>query len=518
MEITGRMLNLSNLYKLLHDTLLITENVKQILRTDCDEAAFVLKPWQVKTVVEKQVDDESICNCNKMASGNEAEEIAAGIGRAIILAQELRDKLKLNVASSKKKSWRKDSVERVYLPNLTLINDHKKMSRNNVSKNPDVKRSAQVKTDQVSCNFAAKKFTSSKFIGSAKQSDAIDKKMQDTESKTSPTKVAVKSKKEKNFILRNKLHVKKISSVNKLQAERHHFNDDSQNSEKSLTPEASAAELNDLIRKIATRQSTESAFIPDRDQINCPLHGDDARQFVQEQIAAIDVVEALQYFNVPNDIVKVLRSYHQFLKTETNDSNDKVDKYEKSRDNFLKEFEAMNTATQDCLPQEDHSLKGAAVESISIFSKISNEDLDSTQLKDMKITLDRLGISLKRYNIKNIVEPAIETPICNFSLARGWMSNGIWNISCMEHFQNFTRAYNIRYRNRKQLLSLYEAIQKLQRTKYLNTLILIILHDLMPAVKSNIESTSAEYSSIYKAMFILHQGLNPKVPVLVRTD
>lgn len=101
--------------------------------------------------------------------------------------------------------------------------------------------------------------------------------------------------------------------------------------------------MNDLIRKIATRQSTESAFIPspDRDKTNCPLHGDDACQFVQEQIAAIDVVEALRYFNVPNDIVKVLRSYHVFLKTETNDSNDKEDKYEKSRDTFLKEFEAM---------------------------------------------------------------------------------------------------------------------------------------------------------------------------------
>lgn len=101
--------------------------------------------------------------------------------------------------------------------------------------------------------------------------------------------------------------------------------------------------MNDLIRKIAARQSTESALIPspDRDRIDCPLHGDDAHQFIQERIATIDVVEGLRYFNVPNDIVKVLRSYHVFLKTETNDSNDKEDRYGKSRDAFLKEFEAM---------------------------------------------------------------------------------------------------------------------------------------------------------------------------------
>jgi len=40
----------------------------------------------------------------------------------------------------------------------------------------------------------------------------------------------------------------------------------------------------------------------------------------------------------------------------------------------------------------------------------------------------------------------------------------------------------------------------------------------MPTVKSNVEPTSAEYALAYKTMFILHQGLNPKVPVLVRTD
>lgn len=65
MGVTDRTLNLSGLYELLHNTLLITEEVKETLRRDCDEAAFVLKPWQVKTVVEKRI-DENICNCKKV--------------------------------------------------------------------------------------------------------------------------------------------------------------------------------------------------------------------------------------------------------------------------------------------------------------------------------------------------------------------------------------------------------------------------------------------------------------------
>lgn len=60
-----RTLNLSSLYELLYNTFLITEEVKEILQRDCDEAAFVLKPWQVKTVVEKQT-DEIVCNCKKV--------------------------------------------------------------------------------------------------------------------------------------------------------------------------------------------------------------------------------------------------------------------------------------------------------------------------------------------------------------------------------------------------------------------------------------------------------------------
>jgi len=59
------VLNTSDLYTLLQDTLLITEKVKEILKRNCDEATFVLKPWQVKTIVERQV-NENNCTCNKV--------------------------------------------------------------------------------------------------------------------------------------------------------------------------------------------------------------------------------------------------------------------------------------------------------------------------------------------------------------------------------------------------------------------------------------------------------------------
>lgn len=85
-------------------------------------------------------------------------------------------------------------------------------------------------------------------------------------------------------------------------------------------------------------------------------------------------------------------------------------------------------------------------------------------------------------------------------------------------FLDLFKVYNIKYSNKKQLLSLYETMQRLQRTEYLNTLIGIVLRDVIPAIKSNIDPTSAEYARAYKTIFVLCQGLNPEVPVLVRTD
>jgi len=93
-----------------------------------------------------------------------------------------------------------------------------------------------------------------------------------------------------------------------------------------------------------TRQSTENISIssPGNIKNDCPLHGNDGHQSIQEQIVTIDVVEALQHFNVPNEIVKVLRTYYSFLKTEADSSNDiNEDRFQKSVNTFLKEFEAM---------------------------------------------------------------------------------------------------------------------------------------------------------------------------------
>lgn len=90
---------------------------------------------------------------------------------------------------------------------------------------------------------------------------------------------------------------------------------------------------------------------------------------------------------------------------------------------------------QDYLLEEPHLLNKTA-KLITAFSSIFSEDLDSIQQSnDMKIASTELGVSFKQSDIKNIAKAVTKIP-CNLSLSRGWMSNSVWNISCMEHFES----------------------------------------------------------------------------------
>lgn len=122
--------------------------------------------------------------------------------------------MKLNVASKKKVS-KKDTVENIYLSNSASTSDRRKVSKNNITtqnanttKSPDCKKSSMLKNDKVTTSVVVRKSNSN-----IKQSDALDKK----QSKILAAKMAGKSKKGKNFILENKLNVKKMSSANKSQ-------------------------------------------------------------------------------------------------------------------------------------------------------------------------------------------------------------------------------------------------------------------------------------------------------------
>lgn len=60
--------------------------------------------------------------------------------------------------------------------------------------------------------------------------------------------------------------------------------------------------------------------------------------------------------------------------------------------------------------------------------------------------------------------------------------------------------------------------QRLQQIQYYKDLIETISEDVLPNIKMCFDSTKSEHVKFYKMICILCQGLNPKIPVLVRTD
>lgn len=57
--------NLSKLIKFLHRTLILTEEVKTILKANCEEAMYCLKPWCVEVNSQQEV-NKDVCTCLKV--------------------------------------------------------------------------------------------------------------------------------------------------------------------------------------------------------------------------------------------------------------------------------------------------------------------------------------------------------------------------------------------------------------------------------------------------------------------
>lgn len=121
--------------------------------------------------------------------------------------------MKLNVASRKKVSR---NLGNIYLSNPASTSGRRKVSNNNITtqnanttRSPDCKRSSIFQSDEIASVVMRKS------DGGTKQNNALVKKP----SKVLSAKIAGKSKKGKNFILENKLKVKKMSSENKSQVD-----------------------------------------------------------------------------------------------------------------------------------------------------------------------------------------------------------------------------------------------------------------------------------------------------------
>ncbi|XP_076657942.1 uncharacterized protein LOC143362034 [Halictus rubicundus] len=483
-------LNLLALNKFLHQTLAFTEKVKNILKSDCEEAMFSLKPWCKKTVT-KQENSGNSCTCIK--SETEVEEIATNISRTLLQTQQLREKLSSNVIKGKK-YFKQSSVSEIYNPYAPGI------SNNN--KSPFIETRNTNKTNEKTKNDTKPPVTKSGKATGDKNFLAINKRS---------IKNITEIKKHKNIIYKLENNFKSNCSI----AQSEYVKLDRKSGA------ASTIELKSLIEKISSHSSSS---IPNTNDGNCPIHGSITSQIIyKHNFIAMDVVDSIKEFNIPGEIIKPLKAYHAYLSSGFSDKPSDNRKRQKMCNLFLIEFNKLDNIIQnESLDKSDNVVLLSNF--ISEFSNFFLEYKEMSASTNLGKTYAKLNLMWKQYDAKKFDNLQIwkshvqETLFHNRNIV-GSMSNGIWNLEFnLRYFKEIQRVQCVPYANKNRLLSFFEMIQQLQQIKYFKDLVNILLKEVLPNVTTSFDSTKPEYIKIYKMMYILHQGLNPKMPVLVRTD
>lgn len=263
-----------------------------------------------------------------MSSENQDEDISEGISRAILQAQKLREKLSSNVSKQEKHSKQKDldktNVQKVCHESAKhdSIKSHVEMDIKKFDKNP--------KKIQNVIKTTSKTGISEK--GSIKVSQT-----------PSTSRTNIKQKEKKNFLLANKLNIKHIQSA-KIQD--NNKSKEVKNNTKFINskkkPEvcaASTSELTKLIEELSLA-SSKNLSTTSTNRKDCPLHGENVKQFTEE-IISMDIIDALNKFDIPKEILKVFRIYHSYVNFEHMQESVNNLQHRTAAAGFLKEFEKM---------------------------------------------------------------------------------------------------------------------------------------------------------------------------------
>ncbi|XP_076639711.1 uncharacterized protein LOC143351747 [Colletes latitarsis] len=496
-----QIINFSALNKFLHQTLIFTEEVKNVLQSNCNEAIFCLKPWH-KEIITKQDISNNACICSKSENG--IEEIAAGISRALLQTQQLREKISLKV-TKEEKFFKQPTISEIYNPRAIDDEEIKTLQNLRVSNNKlhSIEKKNTIKNNEKTKNDNKQSITNKKEL-------------------TRNT----------NFLVRNKCNIKNTKEIKKLKNTNHKLENNSKLSSSikkvkgmefdNRSTSTSTNELKNLIHKVSS-ESNNYTF-SNADSAMCPLHGNIASQVKYEQsFITMDVVDSLNAFNIPGEIIKSLKTYHTYLNIEFSEKSVGNGKRQKMLNIFLIEFNKMDKIVQDKLIEKTHDAS-LLTKFISLLKNLFIEEITISNLVNIKKVYTELNCMWKMYDAKKSIDLHIWKSNIqevlfynNFDISE-WMSNGIWNFVYTNNFEGMSRVQCICYKNKKQLLLFFEMIQQLQQIQYFKDLIKILSEDLLPSMIMFFDFTKPEYVKIYKMICILHQGLNPKVPILVRTD
>lgn len=219
-------------------------------------------------------------------------------------------------------------------------------------------------------------------------------------------------------------------------------------------------ELDRLIKKFAKEATLNIKH-------DCPIHAENSPSVIEEKVVtSVDAVDGLDRFGVPSRLIKVLKTYHAYVKTEVIVEDSVVaKKQEDAAKSFLKNFERIVSnvdATQmffgqvcnfflfkgkkKYLPQVDQ-YQDLLRRYCGLFGDSFQIGLSHQQTRVLKSEFISLEPHYHECHVKSTAgeikyarsmlddkEDDLAADSCN------WISNGVWNYNCTTELKGYTNG------------------------------------------------------------------------------
>ncbi|XP_033231746.1 uncharacterized protein LOC117182750 [Belonocnema kinseyi] len=330
-------LDLKPLQNFVQRVIVLSEETKSVLQSDCDEARFALKSWPNEATVHKEMD--KICTCNATELDDQLQ--INDIDRSILQRQELKEKLKTNLLRERSRT-RKPDVREIYMPKSKSLTRSKRSSSKSQSRLESRQESrSKITSEKISDenNPRETKQRSSSSIRQievgSKSSSMVNKKL--PQLSRNGSKVNLKTGSQTNYVLANKQNFIK----NKKPSEKNNLLPPLVRTDSTISDEFIKMQIQNPPKIIDERPLRNG---------NCSFHGNNANT---KTVRSVDAVEGLDRHGVPSSLVKVLKVYHSYLKIHHSETESRDKRSKEASAKFLIEFNNMCSQREQTISKSE---------------------------------------------------------------------------------------------------------------------------------------------------------------------
>ncbi|KAK0163652.1 hypothetical protein PV327_007313, partial [Microctonus hyperodae] len=393
------IVDLSSMKSYVDFILAATVKVQKIIQIECQEANFILRPWIIESNSTCNI-HENNCVCkSEVNEDEETTKIAIDIGRALTQTKELRKKVMKNINKDNRRQTQTDAKK-----NYPSASTSKRQLSNNEQKNQPYDSLLKLSIPET------------------------------------------KLKLNKNFIAVNKSRVSAISqkNFNITMKQKIGENDGKILMKKKSFP--SVNELNSLIEKVSLNtvreknSSSSPAVIESKKNCHYCHCNEGTKIMTERNSTIINLIDGLEQFDIPDNLLSILKVYHSYIINYRKDNTGA--RHRLSIKKFLHNFEKINESRLN--NAESNNMITLIIKFSKLYRDLHKTILNSAEILKIKMNYNELNNLSKKYDIikyesLKIKKSGVNLLLNNVYISRGWLSNGIWNLTSLHYFSHLTK-------------------------------------------------------------------------------